>query len=193
MFSLARWQAALSGCHTEAQRMRKGGLTREAYLIDQTLLHSFAPLLADIGDDGGWQRVIAALVNLDAPLLLDAVAGDDFGLPSVRVRAILALPEVEGISAPEGIGTVISAAIQVGAPTYNSGDVRGCGIIYWATALTLILAPVTRGFSGHARAIKTLRMAVEEPMGNIGNHPAALDDFAWRMRHALDITRDQLR
>ncbi|MBA3826019.1 MAG: hypothetical protein H0X24_19230 [Ktedonobacterales bacterium] len=193
MFPLARWQAALSGSHAEAQRMRSGGLPREAYLIDQTLLRSFAPLLADMGQDGGWQRAIIALANLDAPLLLDAVAGDDFGVPSVRVRAMLALPAVESIDAPEVLGQAINAAIMVGAPTYNDGDRRGCGIIYWATALTLVSAPVTRGFSGQARAIKTLLQAVEEMMPSLGNNPAALDDFAWRMRRALDATLDLLR
>jgi len=193
MFPLARWQSALSGPHAEAQRLRAGGLTREAYLIDQTLLWSFAPLLVDVGSEGGWQRAIVALVHLDAPLRLDAVAGDDFGVPSVRVRAMLALPAVEGIDAPEVLGAAISAAIAVGAPLYNDGDRRGCGIIYWATALTLVSAPVTRGFSGQARAIKTLLQAVEEMMPPIGNTPPALEDFAWRMRRALDATLDLLR
>jgi hypothetical protein len=34
---------------------------------------------------------------------------------------------------------------------------------------------------------------VEERMPTIGNLPSALDDFAWRMRHALDATLDALR
>ncbi len=193
MFPLARWQAALSGSHSEAQRMRSGGFTREAYLIDQTLLRACAPLLADEAAGGGWQRALAVLVKGDAPLLLDAVAGDDFGVPSVRVRAILALPDVTEIDVPETVGRAISAAIAVGAPTYNDGDTRGCGIIYWATALALTLAPVTRGFNGQARAIRTLRNAVEEPFAPIGNNAPALDDFAWRMRRALDATLDTLR
>jgi hypothetical protein len=193
MFPLARWQAALDASHREAGRMRMAGLAREAALIDQTLLRSFAPLLATVGDAGGWQRAMTALAQPDAPLRLDAVAGDDFGLASVRVRALLAVPEVEQIDGAPIIGQAISDAIAVGAPTYNEGDARGCGIIYWATALTLVSAPMTRGFSGQVRALRTLRGAVEEAMPPIGNTPAALDDFAWRMRRALDATLDLLR
>jgi hypothetical protein len=193
MFPLARWQTALSGPHDEARRMRLGGLVREAYLIDQTMLRAFAPLLADLNEESGWQRALRALANLDAPLLLDTVAGDDVGLPSVRVTAILALPDIAAIEDASQIINAIRSGISVGAPTYNDGDARSCGIIYWAAAFTLILAPVTRGFTGQARIIKTLRTAIEETISTGGIAPQALDDFAWRMRRALDATLDLLR
>lgn len=193
MFPLMRWQAALSGPHAEAQRLRLSGHFRETYLIDQTLLRAFAPLILESNEEGGWQRALAALVNLDVPLVLDAVAGEDGGVPHVRVAAILALPPIESLSAPEQISTAIDIAVGNGAPTYNEGDARGCGLIYWATALTIVSAPVVRGFAGQARVLKLLRQAVEEVIPLSGANPAALDDFAWRMRRALDATLDLLR
>lgn len=86
---------------------------------------------------------------------------------------ILAPPAVEGTDEIRGM---LAMAIQIGAPTYNSGDRRGCYEIYAATARLIVKA-----FSGGEPAKDRLREALE--------HCATMDDAdqqAWVMRRAFD-------
>ena len=55
------------------------------------------------------------------------------------------------------------------------------------------VAPTMRGFAGQTKALKPLRQAIEEPIPFIGRDAQASDDFAWRMRHALDTARGLTR
>lgn len=81
---------------------------------------------------------------------------------------------------------VLAAAIDVGAPRYNRGDVRGCAVKYWATIQTLLAAPATRGFPGHARVLGLLRAADEpDPLPGALDE-RGIDDLAWRLRRAFD-------
>ncbi len=186
-------QAALRDPHEDALQLRAGGYIGEADLIDSTLLRAFFALSGEITEDYAWVRALRVLLDITTPIPLDAVADQAFTVPCARITGVLALPNLDALTAADQIDTVISDAIMVGAPTYNRGDVRDCGLIYWVTALTLVNAPTLRGFVGHARAIRPLRQAVEEPMPPIGHDPRALDDFAWRMRRALDTALEAIR
>ena len=82
----------------------------------------------------------------------------------------------DAVDPQEVIRTMLSAAIQLGAPVYNSGDLRGCYEIYAATAKML-----NRIVDGADDEREVLRDALEE---------AALEsdvnEQAWTMRRAFD-------
>jgi hypothetical protein len=84
--------------------------------------------------------------------------------------------EFDAIDPQEVIRTMIASAIQLGAPVYNSGDLRGCYEIYAATAKML-----NRIVDGADAERDLLRAALEE---------AALEpdvnEQAWTMRRAFD-------
>ena len=84
--------------------------------------------------------------------------------------------EFDAIDPQEVIRTMIASAIQLGAPVYNSGDLRGCYEIYAATAKML-----NRIVDGADDERDLLRTALEE---------AALEpdvnEQAWTMRRAFD-------
>lgn len=179
-------QAALRGPHDDGLELRSRGFIGDADLIDTTLLRAFFALSGEITEDIAWVRVLRILLDISTPIGLDGVADRVFTVPCLRLAAVLALPPLETLTAAEQIRDTINGAIMLGAPTYNHGDARGCGIIYWTTALTIIDAPTVRGFAGQARALRPLRQAVEEHIPPLLGDTRALDDFAWRMRRALD-------
>ncbi len=186
LIRLLPWQAALREPHADALSLRRSGYIAEADLIDTTLARAFFALSGEITEDWGWVRALRVLLDTSTPTALDAIADPTCTVACVRLTAALALPALTTLLAPEQLREVINAAIASGAPTYNAGDPRGCGIIYWATALTIVDAPATRGFAGQARALRPLRQAVDDALPPFGSDPQAVDDFAWRMRHALD-------
>ncbi len=98
-----------------------------------------------------------------------------------HLQTILELPDITSIASLEEILTVLEAAISVGAPRYNRGDIAGCARLYLATALTLVNAQVSRGFAGQARALDTLKKGLSElPL------LSDVDERAWALRHAFD-------
>lgn len=134
----------------------------------------------------GWQRAAYLITNARQRILLDALAPSHMGELQIRCAALLDLPEIITVASQADIQKIIAAAIQTGAPRYNGGDVRGCCIVYWATAQSLLGAPATRGFPGHARAMSQLRTAIEidppvVPFGGEG-----VDELAWSLRRAFD-------
>jgi hypothetical protein len=166
--------------------LRTRGFICDADLIDTTLLRAFFALSGEITEDIAWVRALRILLDISTPIGLDGVADRVFTVPCLRLAAVLALPPLETLLAAEQIRDIINGAIMLGAPAYNEGDARGCGIIYWATALTLVDAPTLRGFAGMTRALRPLRQAVEEQIPPLLGDARAIGDFAWRMRHALD-------
>lgn len=84
--------------------------------------------------------------------------------------------EFESLDPHEVIRTMLATAISLGAPVYNSGDLRGCYEIYVATAKML-----NRIIDGADDERELLRRALEE---------AALepdvDEQAWVLRRAFD-------
>ena len=146
-----------------------------------------------MSNESAGARVLRSLLDLATPLPLDVLAWNDYPLVTVRLSGVVAVPDLATLDSLEQLRQVIDDAIAVGAPTYNNGDARACATIYWVTALTLVQAPTARGFAGQTRALKPLRQAVEATMPFIGRDTQASDDFAWRLRGALDAARNLTR
>jgi hypothetical protein len=176
-----------------ARRLRALHGARDALLIEETLLQSFSPLIGALSSDVASGRALCSLFDLITPLPLDALAWDDYPLVTVRLSGAVMVPDLVTLDSLEQIRQAIDAAIAIGAPTYNNGDARACATLYWVTALTLTQAPTARGFAGQMRALKPLRQAVEEPLPFIGRDVQGINDFAWRMRQALDAARGLTR
>src|SRR5262245_13787038 len=84
--------------------------------------------------------------------------------------------EFDAVDPTDTIRTMLAAAIQVGAPVYNSGDARGCYDIYAAVARMLLR--VVQGGEDETNALRdALHEAALEPDVN---------EQAWVMRRAFD-------
>jgi Transmembrane protein 43 len=79
-------------------------------------------------------------------------------------------------SAPGEFHFLIGRAIEIGAPVYNSGDLRGCYEIYAATARLIV-----KTFDGGRSAKKRLQKALDQ-CSQLND----ADKKAWAMRHAFD-------
>lgn len=155
--------------------------------ISLAALDSLHALLAS--DDEqiyGWWRAAVQLSDPNHALLLDTLGASQREQCQLRLAALRDLPEVTSVSSIDDLHRVISGAINVGAPRYNAGDIVGCCTVYWATMTALLLAPVFRGFPGHAKAIGQLREIVEQTPPPVPLVGQGIDDFAWQLRHALD-------
>jgi hypothetical protein len=172
--------------HDAARMERLRGHFLQADVIDATLVQVATPLSTALKDDGGSQRALRLLLDIATPLSLDALVTLTWPLNTLRIEAALFLPVIMEITGLDVISRTIADAIQYGAPAYNKGDARSCATSYWATAFCLVNAPATHGVTGMTRALKPLRAAIDLPMTSIGDDLRAMDDFAWRMRHALD-------
>jgi hypothetical protein len=87
--------------------------------------------------------------------------------------------DVDGAGGLEGLELVqyhLSQAIDIGAPTYNAGDVEGCYRLYAATARKVIDT-----VEGADEAKRQLRAALKRCAGL--SDP---DEQAWCLRHAFD-------
>jgi hypothetical protein len=82
----------------------------------------------------------------------------------------------ESLDPAKVVRAYLSLAIQIGAPSYNYGDHRGCYEVYACTARMLLKA-----VKGAEAEKKVLRRALERcaPMNDA-------NDQAWTMRHAFD-------
>ncbi len=134
----------------------------------------------------GWVRVAALLTNMRQRLLIDALGAAPLEQLQARVRSLLDLPEIITIEALDDIHFAIRTAISIGAPRYNSGDIQGCCTVYWATMQAILLAPAPRGFNGYARALGSLRNAIEGDPPTAPFDSQGTDDFAWELRDAFD-------
>ena len=94
---------------------------------------------------------------------------------------VLELPDITSLASLEEMLAPIEAAISVGSPRYNRGDIAGCARLYLATALTLTLAQANRGFPGQARTLDTLKKGLAEAQSLLD-----ADARAWALRHAFD-------
>ena len=155
--------------------------------ISMAALYSLHALLqADDEQVQGWWRAALLLSDPNHRILLDTLGAIQLEQCQLRLSALRDLPEVNTITSLEDIHAFINGAIGTGAPRYNAGDIIGCCSVYWATMMSLVSAPVFRGFHGHARAMAPLREIVEQappPLPMIAHNA---DDFAWQLRHALD-------
>lgn len=74
------------------------------------------------------------------------------------------------------IRSYLALAIQIGAPSYNLGDHRGCYEVYACTARMLLA-----GVKGADDARQTLRQALEQCSTCMD-----VNEMAWIMRRAFD-------
>ena len=135
-----------------------------------------------------WERVALTLADLRMRLPVDALDA----LPVEQARRRLALlaetPNIAGFDSYQDVVDLIGEAIRVGAPRYNSGDIRGCAALYWLMVRLICETPATRGFPGYARLQGQLKpLADAEARAGTMSH-AEVDAWAWELRHALDAT-----
>ena len=154
--------------------------------IYETALATLRLAISDDETQPAWERVVALLSDTRQRLMLDALDTAPLEHLRRRVACIAELPEVVGVASMQDIVTLIGAAVNIGAPRYNSGDVRGCAALYWTTIHLIAETPAIRGFAGYVRATAQLKPIIdmEPPVGPFT--PAATDAFAWELRHALD-------
>jgi hypothetical protein len=171
-----------------AKALRRSGQLEAQLPVYETALSTMLLVGADDDLQPAWERLVMKLCDTQQRLVLDAL--DTTPLEHIRRRllCIADIPEVTGFGSLQDIHTLIASAINVGAPRYNAGDIRGCVELYWTTAHLITDAPATRGIPGYARAIAQIKpiIDIEAPAGPFT--PAAIDAFAWELRHALDAT-----
>lgn len=151
-------------------------------------LTSIQAVLKEIEQPQGWQRVALALSDLRARLPVDALEAEPVDQARGRLSLLAALPDVTGFASHQNIVDLIGDTISVGAPRYNSGDIRGCAALYWMAARLICETPATRGFPGYARLQGQLKplASAEAPTGALSFNEA--DAWAWELRRALDAT-----
>jgi hypothetical protein len=183
---LAAIQASVATTWTYVQSSPASPSTATA--IYSAALYSLHALLqADDEQLHGWWRAALLLSDLSRGLLLDTLAPSSLAQGELRLASLRDLPEINMLSSLDDIHSIINGAIGIGAPRYNAGDIIGCCTVYWATMIALVSAPVFRGFPGYAKAMAPLREIVEQtppPLPIIGQ---GIDEFAWQLRHALDV------
>ncbi len=193
MLELVQVFASLREVHKDASVARRQGNLRQAEDIDKTLLRVAFPLLLTFDMEDGQVRASCLLAQLAQPQPIDVLVSPTWSLATIRIETLLFLPMVAQITTLDQVESAITEAIQFGAPAYNDGDVRGCATCYWATAFGLLQAPTPRGVAGLARVLRPLRSPVEETGPSLGDDARAIDDFAWRMRQALDASLAAIR
>lgn len=171
---------------TETRARGLGANSGSRTAVYEVALVSLRLALAENEQPRAWERVALILADLRERLpvdALDAIAAEQ----AWRRLALLAdLPEVTGFSSYQDIVDLIGEVINVGAPRYNSGDIRGCAALYWMTTRLISETPATRGFPGYARLQGHLKsLADAEAHAGTMSHAEA-DAWAWELRHALD-------
>lgn len=152
-----------------------------------TLLITINTLLDAEGSSlSGWQYAAKIITDTRLRLQIDALAPSHIEELQTRIATLLDLPDLTTVSSQADISQVIAAAITVGAPRYNAGDIWGCCTIYWGTMQSLVHAPATRGFAGYARTINLLRAAIEVEPSPFPLDASGVDDFVWTLRRAFD-------
>ncbi len=141
---------------------------------------------AETEAQSGGLRAMLALSDTERRLALDAAAASAMDIYLVRFETLLDVPDIVSISSVEEVHAAISAAINIGAPRYNAGDVLGCCTMYWATMQAIVSAPVFRGFPGYMRTLAPLRSALEAEPPPLPLTAEGLDQFAWTLRRTLD-------
>lgn len=170
-------------------RARAFGAVPEARLaIVEMALSCLRQALEDTEQPSAWERVALILADQRALIPVDALELTPLERAQRRLRLLTELPEVTGFASFQDVTVVISNAINIGAPSYNSGDIRGCAALYWIIIRLICEAPATRGFPGYARLQGQLKPLAEPDAPIRPMTPQEADAYAWELRHALDAT-----
>src|SRR5579863_9363627 len=111
--------------------MCKHSLDAQATVAYATLLQTLGAIsAAETEHDHGWRHVVSLLTDRGRRLAVDALAAQQIAQMQVRAATLLDLPAITQIERLADIHAPIAAAIEVGAPRYNAGDIAGCCTIY---------------------------------------------------------------
>lgn len=184
---IAALKAAVVEIDARARLLQTNRQLTAAEASYDTLLITINTLLDAESDTlYGWQRAAQIITDTRTRLQIDALAPSHIEELQTRLATLLDLPDLTSLGSQADITQVIAAAITVGAPRYNAGDIWGCCTIYWGTMQSLVHAPATRGFGGYARVINVLRSTLESEPSPFPFDAAGVDDFAWVLRRAFD-------
>lgn len=180
-------KAATAATRRRARVSEDMGRLYAAEASYETLFSVFAFVLTEDGEiSTGWERTARLLARLDQPLPIDALGATPLERLEARAATLLDVAEITTIDTLEQLQEAIRAAIAIGAPRYNGGDIPGCCTKYWATMTSLVSAPVFRGIPGHARALAPMKAVLDTPAPGRTLTPEGIDEFAWTLRRAFD-------
>lgn len=172
--------------NARAIALDRSGLTEATGPVYETVLATLHAIIADDEPTPAWERVVATLCDMRRRLIIDGLDAQPGDQMRRRMTCIADMPDVNAFNTLDEIHVLIANAINVGAPRYNAGDVRGCAALYWVTIQLIAETPAMRGIPGYARAMAQIKsvLDLEAPLGPFT--AAATDAFAWELRHALD-------
>jgi hypothetical protein len=186
-FQLASAQTAATEAQTRSRALLDVGQVSGAEMVYETLLATLDLTLRQESEaQPASQRTLLMVTSASRRLPIDSLNQARIDQLATRVGAILDIPDVTTLGSMDEMRRVISAAISVGAPRYNAGDIRGCCRIYWATMHTLVVAPAFRGFPAYERAIGYMRDAIAREAPMVTMDIAGIDEYAWLLRRAFD-------
>jgi hypothetical protein len=186
-FRLASAQTAATEAQTRARALLDLGEVSGAEMVFETLLATLDLVLRQESEaQPASERTLLMVTGASRRLPIDALHPARLDQLATRVGAIIDIPEITTLGSMDEMRRVISAAIAVGAPRYNAGDIRGCCRIYWATMHTLVVAPAFRGFPGYERAIGYLSDVIGRPAPMVPLDATSIDEYAWTLRRAFD-------
>jgi hypothetical protein len=186
-FQLASAQTAATEAQTRARALLDLNEVSGAEMVYETLLATLDLLLRQESDaQPASERTLLMITGASRRLPIDALYPARVDQLATRVGAILDIPELTTLGSMDEMRRVISAALAVGAPRYNAGDIRGCCRVYWATMHTLVVAPAFRGFAGYERAMNYLSNVITRPASMAPLDEQTIDDYAWTLRRAFD-------
>ena len=186
-FRLASAQTAATEAQTRARALLDMNQVAGAEMVYETLLATLDLTLREDSDAlPASERTVLMITGASRRLPIDALHSARLDQLATRVAAIVDIPEITTLGSMDEMRRVISAAIAVGAPRYNAGDIRGCCRIYWTTMYTLVVAPAFRGFPGYEHAMGPMQNVIERAAPAVALDTASVDDYAWALRQAFD-------
>lgn len=192
MLALETLKAIVIEADVRARRYGADGRMEATLVTYETALRLLYTLLAtEQGARRGWAAVAQRLTDQRQRLAIDALAASPLGIYESRATALFSLPPLQSVRTLRDVRGTITDAIAHGAPAYNDGNVRGCGILYWTTLQTLLAAPTETTLLGYARIRARLRPLgeAEPPASSLDDR--GIDDFAWSLRRCFDAILDE--
>lgn len=156
--------------------------------IFEMTLSCLRQAFADLEQSVAWQRVALTLADQRTPSPVDGLDASGLDRAQRRLALLGELPEVVAFAAPDDLTGLIANAINIGAPRYNSGDVRACGALYWMVVRLICETPTVRGIPGYARLQGQLKPLADAGASGALMTSAEVDAWAWGLRRALDAT-----
>jgi hypothetical protein len=145
-------------------------------------------VLAENEQPRAWERIALTIADRRERLSIDALDAEPVDQARRRLSLLATLPDVTGFASHQDIVDLIGDTINIGAPRYNSGDIRGCAALYWMVVGLISETPATRGFPGYARLQGQLKPLADAAASSGVLSFTEADSWAWELRRALDAT-----